>query len=663
VSYWRWHLGWVAVVLAALGWACRGENGESTRIPEPIGVDIEEPIRSGAHPEIVETLRQSLAASVHSSDGAGRAWLEQQPEDPKYAIAGMPGRFTLVFEVGPEGIAVDGMIQLLISPFWGWSTPQIEIPELPGYTTVTPSADDIELETTTLDEQLLGMRVVGRALRPGEQIRLVYGAGPAGAIADQVAEKNSRFWFAVDGDGDGVRSFLVDSPGIDVLAGPPSRLQLTLPSVARPGETVRVTIALLDTLGSAGTPFEGDIALSSILSDKDLELELPARVAFTAEDAGKKTLELVSRGTGVVRLRAETADGLVGESNPLLVSAEAPRIFWGDLHGHSSLSDGTGTVEDYFLYARDVAALDVVALTDHDHWGILPLDARPEMWERIQAETRRFHQPGRFVTLLGYEWTSWIHGHRHVLYFEDEGSLYSSLSLDYETPTQLWDALRGKSVLTFAHHSAGGPIPTNWEIPPDPVLEPLTEIVSIHGSSEALDSPDPIYDPQPGNFVRDILDRGYRFGFIGSGDSHDGHPGFAQFAYGVASGGLAAILSDELTRESVLEAMRERRVYATNGPRILLRTALGPHRMGSVIPKSDGAGYTGELFVVVTGVTPLERIDLVRSGELVDSALIDGEFEATLHRTIENLVSGEYLYVRAVQRDGGAAWSSPIYAE
>ena len=33
------------------------------------------------------------------------------------------------------------------------------------------------------------------------------------------------------------------------------------------------------------------------------------------------------------------------------------------------LSDGTGTPEDYFAYARDVAALDVIALTDHDHWG------------------------------------------------------------------------------------------------------------------------------------------------------------------------------------------------------------------------------------------------------------------------------------------------------
>jgi hypothetical protein len=310
-----------------------------------------------------------------------------------------------------------------------------------------------------------------------------------------------------------------------------------------------------------------------------------------------------------------------------------------------------------------VAALDVAALTDHDHWGIFPLDSQPESWELIQAETLRFHQPGRFVTLLGYEWTSWLYGHRHVLYFEDQGQLYSSLSEDYETPTQLWNALRGSRALTFAHHSAGGPIPTDWDFPPDPVLEPLTEIVSIHGSSEAPDSPDPIYDPLAGNYVRDVLDRGYRFGLIGSGDSHDGHPGLAQFADGAASGGLAAIISDELTRESVLDAMRKRRVYATNGPRIVMRTALGAYPMGSVIPVSDAAGYTGELVVTVNAVTPLERIDLIRSNRPVDSMSISGELEITLHRTIENLVSGEYLYVRAIQRDGGAAWSSPIYAE
>ena len=65
----------------------------------------------------------------------------------------------------------------------------------------------------------------------------------------------------------------------------------------------------------------------------------------------------------------------------------------------------------------------------------------------------------------------------------------------------------------------------------------------------------------------------------------------------------------------------------------------------------------------VIAETPLERVDLIRSGKLVDSIPIDGLLEITLGREIENLVSGEYLYVRAVQEDNGTAWSSPIYVE
>jgi hypothetical protein len=161
--------------------------------------------------------------------------------------------------------------------------------------------------------------------------------------------------------------------------------------------------------------------------------------------------------------------------------------------------------------------------------------------------------------------------------------------------------------------------------------------------------------------VRDILDRGYRFGFVGSGDSHDGHPGLAHLV--TDTGGLAAIVTDELTRESVLEALRERRVYATNGPRIVLRTALDSYLMGSLIPKPKAGGYTGDLFVQVIAETPLERVDLIRSGELVATTKVDGLLEITLSREIEDLVSGEYIYVRAVQQDTGAAWSSPIYIE
>jgi hypothetical protein len=654
----------VVSLIAACCVACEGDHREvreagREQLSAPADLEGEEAFPPGAMPDLVAGLRESLAIEPHPSDGGGRAWLEQTPGDPDFAIAGEPGRFRLVYEVGPEGIAVGGMIYFQVSPFWYWSTPQVEDPELEGYTKLTASDDDIQLDAATLDQQLLGLRVSGRALRAGDQIRIVYGAGPAGALADSLAEKNSRFWFAVDGDGDGFRVFLEDSPGIDVLPAPPTQLQVTFPSIARPGKPFRVTVALLDANANAGYPFEGTIELTSASPEHPLELAEP--VVFVASDGGSKTVEAVVREPGVVRVRAKTENGIVGESNPVVVSAEGQNVFWGDLHGHTSFSDGTGTVEDYFLYARDVSALDVIAITDHDHWGVLQLDRHPEFWEEIKAETRRFYQPGRFVTLLGYEWTSWIHGHRHVLYFEDEGEIYSSISPDYENPTQLWDALRGKPALTFAHHSAGGVIRTNWAIPPDPELEPLTEIVSVHGSSEALDSPVPIYDPIPGNFVRDVLDRGYRFGFVGSGDSHDGHPGFAHLV--TESGGLAAIVTDELTRESVQQAMRERRVYATNGPRILLRTALGSYPMGATIPKPEEGGYSGELFVRVVATAPLERLDMIRSGELVDSLPIEGLLEITLRREIEDLVSGEYIYVRAVQEDSGTAWSSPIYVE
>ena len=337
----------------------------------------------------------------------------------------------------------------------------------------------------------------------------------------------------------------------------------------------------------------------------------------------------------------------------------AARIFWGDLHGHSQLSDGTGTPEDYYLYARDVAGLDVAALTDHDHWGIRLLDQSPGLWEQIRAANQRFHAPGRFVTLLGYEWTSWIHGHRHVLFFSDDGELRSSLDPRYETPAQLWDALSGQAALTFAHHSAGGPISTNWDYVPDPQLEPITEIVSVHGSSEALDSPSPIYNPVVGNFVRDVLDRGLRFGFIGSGDSHDGHPGQAQLSS--RSGGLAAIFSEELSRESILSSLRARRVYATNGPRIWLRFALDGRPMGST--SIEASAPEQQLDVAVATLEPIDRVELIRSGGQIDRLPAPGVREWSMQQRIPRLEAGEYIYLRVVQVDGGAAWSSPIYAQ
>ncbi len=615
-----------------------------------------------ARPDMVEDLRLAHRAPRHPSDGGGRAWVELADGEEARVVAGAPARWTLLYEAGPEGVAVGGFVRLTVPRFWGWSAAQNTREDFPGYTVASTEAEGVELEATVVPGFWIDFTVRGRALEEGERVRIVYGAGPALAIADRYAEDGSQMWITVDGDGDGFGRVLLEPPTVDVVAGPPASFRVVLPSTAEPGDVVPLRLVLLDGLGNAGVDFTGKVLLSAYPDG----LELPSEVTLTEEDRGVKRLDVQVQDPGVYRVLAAADVGefdLQRMSNPLLVEKNVAPIRWGDFHGHSNLSDGTGTPEQFLTYARDVAGLDAVALTDHDHWGMLFLDEHPELWEGIQEVSNRFHDPGTFVSLVGYEWTSWIHGHRHVLYFGDEGPLYSSIDPEFETPAQLWDALRGRDALTFAHHSAGGPIATNWDYPPDPVLEPVTEVSSVHGQSEAPDAPYRIYSALQGNFVRDVLDRGVRVGFIGSADSHDGHPGFAQIASPSGSG-MAALLTDELTRPGILDALRQRRCYATNGQRIVLRFAIDAQGMGSTIAPFDGPeGEKHLLYVRAIGTAVLAGVDVIRNGEVIATFEGEDRYELIATLELEPLEAGDYVYVRAFQLDRGCAWSSPIFVE
>jgi hypothetical protein len=156
--------------------------------------------------------------------------------------------------------------------------------------------------------------------------------------------------------------------------------------------------------------------------------------------------------------------------------------------------------------------------------------------------------------------------------------------------------------------------------------EPVAEITQIKGDSEthpAVSPDDPFadfetypyyiqqgreeYRAQAGDYVRSALRLGlaieqrvgvnpYRLGVVGSTDSHSGlasaeEPNFwGKFArdsvpegkgrfrtaggpsgWSMSASGLAAVWSEENTREAILAAFRRREVYATTGPRIAVR--------------------------------------------------------------------------------------------
>ena len=230
----------------------------------------------------------------HPADGGGRAWLEPAPDGSGLAAkVGAPGHFTIVYEAGPLGIARDASLYFQVPFNWSWSPPQFSDLDGPGFTMVTSTARGLRLEPAVVDQGLLQIRIRGRALAAGERVRIDYGVGSARAAVDRFAERETRFFIAVDGDGDGWRDWIADSPKLDVAPGPPARLTLFLPATARPGEKLALHAALLAENGDAGVAFEGTLRLTLPPG-----VEGPSELAIGSEAGGLAQAELRYDGRG-----------------------------------------------------------------------------------------------------------------------------------------------------------------------------------------------------------------------------------------------------------------------------------------------------------------------------------------------------------------------------
>ena len=631
------HRSWLATVTVAL--ACSGQPD-----PQDTGMRMAD-------------FRDLPVSS--DSDGKGRGWVDPDRSDPLVPRVGEDGTWTVVVEAGPDGIAEGGSIQFIVSPWHGWSPPQLTRSEAPGHVTVRleRQVPGVSLETSVAGlPPTLFIGVTGARLPGGSRIEVVYRGR-----ADRFAEGREEFWIKVDGDGDGWAESLdpSDQPGLRIRAGRPARLHLVIDSLAPPGDPVRASVAVLDAADNR-TDWAGEVRLAPLVG----EWRGPESVEIAAGSGGTSQITFSAPLEGVLRLRAE-ADGLDSAlSNPLLAvpgAGEPWRLLWGDLHGHSSFSDGTGEPEEYFAYGRDVAMLDVCVLTDHDYWGFHQPDENRAVWDRLRRAAEEAHRPGTFVTLGGYEWTNWDFGHKHVLFRSTEGApLYSARHAETDTPEELWAALRATGdahpALTLAHHPGGGPVATDWDHH-DPELERLVEISSIHGISEEQGGVGTIYSPVPSGMVREALARGYRLGLVGSGDTHNAHAGMGD--PGAPVGGLAAILAKDATREAVWEALLARRVYATTGPRILMDFGWGGAPMGGSVPARTGPlrGHGWAL-----GTAEIASLQVIRNGE-VEAEVPGAGPMASIRFTVARPAPGDHVYLRVVQTDGQRAWSSPIWVD
>jgi len=526
-------------------------------------------------------------------------------------VVGSNGTWTLTYTIGKHGIDDGGHIKIAWRDVTDWKRPQFAEPTEANYTTIS-------CETSGKAELDCNFNVPGykRPWRPclivtvfdgylaeGDTITIIYGdtskEGP-GSMAQTFIEDSFEFRVLVDPFGTNQYFLVTNPPVLKLIAAEPDELEVNIPSEEVIGNPTWLSVRIKDKWGNLSPQFKETIFFSS----SDLKTSIPKDYIFTSKDGGAVLFEDITFQTPGIHYI--TVSGLknnrVGISNPIVV-LEKPReekLFWGDLHGQTEETVGTGTVDQYFRFAKDAAALDFASHVGND------FQITNDHYKDTQRVVKEFHEPGKFVTFLGYEWSgnTPAGGDHNVYFLKDDQPIHRSSHAQIEDKSdeetdrypisELFDTFRGRNDVIVIPHIGGRRAILDYY---EPSLTPFIEICSVHGHFEW--------------FAREAMKSGnLKVGFVGGSDDHTCRPGGARPTSKVeaVNGGLMGTYAKELTRESLWNAFQKRHVYATTGERIILRVTCGDAMMGDEIT----INHPPTINIEVIGTNSLEKVEIIR---------------------------------------------------
>ena len=460
----------------------------------------------------------------------------------------------------------------------------------------------------------------------------------------------------------------------------PVEVNLIAPSLVKPGESFAVKAAVYDENGFSSACCDAELGIK-LEQDDSLICVLPF-------EKGKPAIaaigNIVIEKEGLYRFEAEL-NGKSFKSNPVYCSkSNNGQIYWGDPHIHTNLSnchpDKCRSLNFCFIAARYGTGLDWASAADHVSNG----RCEYAKWKEQVAVANQFNEPPDFVTMPAYEASlNGGCGGDNNIYMTDFPEMFID---DYEEGNikTLVNKLKGKmdenDFLAVPHHTTRnnkhGEIPD--EIYPGEQMMPVVEIHSKWGTSEYRGNPNPLKTIHDGpSYVNDLLQQGLPLGFIGGTDSHSslttGHNvdnGLIVEAEHISAlPGMTAIMAENLSRKSIISALKKRRCYAVSGDRTLIAGSVNGRSFGEKISVPDTGSV--EIKAIIAAKTDIENIEIVRNGQTLfrcEPETWQTVVEYSDHDNLAQLVLTSphigrfvYYYIRVTCKNGAQAWSSPVW--
>lgn len=329
-------------------------------------------------------------------------------------------------------------------------------------------------------------------------------------------------------------------------------------------------------------------------------------------------------------------------------------LYFGQLHAHTDISNGAGSVEEAFQYASQVDGLDFFAVTDHsDSFDNADMGAIDADGADISADWAAGKQAAAsvtgedFVGLFGFEMT-WPEDKQlgHISTFNTPG-WQTRDQADFENvPTALENYYKALTAVPGSVSQFNHPDTVHGDFERfdhySPQYDAVVSLLEVAGEDGVVDC----------EYYDRALDEGWHVAPTNNQNNHKGQ-------WGNASGARTVVLAKSLTEEALYAAMKDRRVYATQDSDLAIFYELNGTVMGSILPKSEKAEIT--VFLSDPTDEAIGNVEVVTDG----GAVLVSEYVETPSQVLELSASSghSYYYLRITQPDGDVAVTAPVWMD